>query len=107
MLLPHVTHVIVFQGQYVNRNGSVCHDPENSGDRSAFAWHLSPIVNDFVLKLLRDSQSVPQIMIKHIEAVKEALRNGQDLHQDMFFDAADVRNLATKIAKETYMLDKK
>ena len=76
MLLPHITHVTGFHGQHVNHNWSVCHGPEDTGDRSAFAWHLSSIVKGFVLKLLRDLQSVPQIMAKHIEAMKEALQNG-------------------------------
>ena len=45
-------------------------------------------------------------MAKHIQAVKDAIGNGQELHQDMFLHEADVCNIATKLAKETYMLDK-
>ena len=46
------------------------------------------------------------MMAKHIQAVKDAIGNGQELHRDMFLHEIDVRNIATKLAKETYMLDK-
>ena len=63
-------------------------------------------MKDFVHKLLCDHHSVPQIMAKHIQAVKDAIGNGKELHRDMFLHEVDVRNIATKLAKETYMLDK-
>ena len=84
----------------------VCHDPENLGDQSAFNWQLSSKVKDFVHKLLRDRHSVSQIMAKHIQVVKDAIGNGHKLHQDLFLHEADVHNITTKLAKETYMLDK-
>lgn len=62
-------------------------------------------LKEFVLKLLQDHHNIPQIMAKHIASVKEALQNGQELTRDMFLHEADVWNVATKLAQETYMLD--
>jgi len=66
---------------------------------------LSTDIKDFVLKLLCDGYSVLQVMSKHMQVVQELLKNGKDISKDMFLHEGDVRNLATKVARETYMLD--
>ena len=43
-------------------------------------------------------------MSKHIEIVKDTLSTGNQISRDMFLHERDVRNLATKVARETYML---
>jgi len=44
-------------------------------------------------------------MSKYIAVVKQALLDGSEITRDMFLHEQDVRNLATKVAWETYMLD--
>ena len=45
-------------------------------------------------------------MTKHIDIVEEVVKSGKKVNRDMFLHERNVRNLAIKIVRETYMLDK-
>ena len=58
------------------------------------------------MKSLRDGHNVPQIMTKLIDIVEEVVKSGKEVNKDMFLYERDVQNLAIKVTRETYMLDK-
>ena len=105
-LLLHIAKIRILEDEYVNQNGEICHGYQHLGDRGAFTWQLLKDLKDFVLKSLRDGHNVPQIMTKHIDIIEETVKSGKEVNRDMFLHERDVRNLAIKAARETYMLDK-
>ena len=105
-LLPHVAENRILKGDHVNQNGEICHGYQHLGDHGAFTWQLSKDLKHFVLKSFCDGHSVPQILTKHIDIVEEAIKNGKEVNRDMFLHEREVWNLAIKVTRETYMLDK-
>ena len=59
--------------------GNVCHGPKFVGDRGAMTWTLLEDIKDFVVKQLYQSQSILQIIAKHIELIKEKIQNCEDV----------------------------
>ena len=47
-----------------------------------------------------------QIMMKHIQNVKDVVSSRKDITRDMFIHECDVRNLGRIIARETHMMHK-
>jgi hypothetical protein len=103
-LLPHISEICIYEAEHVNHARIICHGVQHCGDRSALSWHLSQEIKEFVLTLLRKGFSISQIMVKHIAALKDALKDGKEATRDWFLHEQDVRNLATKVDRETYML---
>jgi predicted transcriptional regulator len=55
-----------------------------------------------VLEHLKLGLSIYQVMNKHKCRVKEMMENNGELSRDLFLNEQDIRNLAGKLAKETY-----
>ena len=91
--------------KHVNLNGAFCHGATKAGHKSRFSVHLSPEVREFIMNHLRLGLSIPQIMAKHMKRFLEACERGQELTRDLFICDQDIRNVAGRLAIETYKRD--
>ena len=102
---PHIAEVCVIEAQHVNKAGVVVHGGMKLGDRGCFAARLSPTIRKFVDDCLHEGYTVHQIMKKHLKFLRKWEADGGVITRDLLITPKDVRNIARKHAKETYMLD--
>ena len=91
--------------KHVNLNGSFCHGATKAGHKSRFSSHLSLEVREFIMGHLRLGLSIPQIMAKHRKRFLEVCQRGEELTRDLFICDQDIRNVAGRLAVETYKRD--
>ena len=102
---PHIAEVCVIEAQHVNKDGVVVHGGMKTGDRGCFAARLSPTIRKFVDDCLHEGYTVHQVMKKHLKFLRKWEADGGVITRDLLITPKDVRNIARKHAKETYMLD--
>lgn len=101
---PHLAEVCVIEAQHVNKDGVVVHGGMKVGDRGCYAARLSPTIRKFVDDCLHEGYTVHQVMKKHLKFLRKWEADGGVITRDMLITPKDVRNIARKHAKETYML---
>ena len=101
---PHISEICIFEFKLVNKDGLVVHGGMKFGDRVAFSAHLSPIVKEFIDGCLHEGYIVHQIMKKHLKFLRKWEADGKEITRDLLITPKDIRNIAHKLAKETYML---
>ena len=101
---PHISEIYIFEFNHVNKDGLVVHGGMKFGDRAAFSVHLSPIVKEFIDGCLHEGYTVHQIMKKHLKFLRKWEVDGKEITRDLLITPKDIRNIARKLAKETYML---
>ena len=104
-LEPAVAELTYHQMKHVNLGGFFCHGSTKIGHKCRFSSHLSPHVREFIMSHLRLGLSVPQIMGKHRKRFMEVCSRGEELTRDLFISEQDIRNVAGRLAKETYKRD--
>ena len=102
---PAVAEVTYHQMQHVNLKGFFCHGATKTGHKSRFSSHLSPQVREFIMSHLRLGLSIPQIMGAHRKRFMEVCTRGEELTRDLFISEQDIRNVAGRLAIETYKRD--
>ena len=104
-LEPEVAQETYHQMLHVNLSGIFCHGSTKIGHKSRFSSHLSVHVRAFIMCHLRLGLSIPQIMVKHKKRFMEACTRGEELTRDHFISEQDIRNVAGRLAIETYKRD--
>jgi hypothetical protein len=104
-LLPAVAEITYHEMKHVNLKGFFCHGATKSGHKSRFSSHLSAHVREFIMSHLRLGLSIPQIMAKHRQRFMEVCERGEELTRDLFISEQDIRNVAGRLAIETYKRD--
>ena len=104
-LEPEVAEITYRQMQHVNLKGFFCHGATKAGHKSRFSSYLSQEVREFIMTHLRLGLSIPQIMGKHRKRFMEVCERGEELTQDLFISEQDIRNVAGRLAIETYKCD--
>ena len=100
-----VAEITYRQMQHVNLKGFFCHGATKAGHKSRFSSYLSEEVREFIMTHLRLGLSIPQIMAKHRKRFLEACERGEELTRDLFICDQDIRNVAGRLAIETYKRD--
>lgn len=101
---PHITQVAIISNDHVNRDGLRVHGEPKVGDRYAHPAHLSDDVRMWVAVALWRRMTPSQIMAKHVRFLRKVVYRGDEVTCDIMITAQDIRNIAKKIAMETYML---
>jgi hypothetical protein len=101
---PHISEICIFEFKHVNKDGLVVHGGMKFDDRGAFSAHLTPIVKIFIDGCLHEGYTVHQIMKKHLKFLRKWKADGKGITRDLLITPKDIRNIARKLAKETYML---
>lgn len=101
-MFPDVAQLSFSKENHVNKDGWIVHGSAVNGDKGRFVSHLSQDMVDFVQKQLRLGLSVSQIMMKHKRYVKDIMDTTGELSRDIFILEDDVRNMAGKLALESY-----
>ena len=104
-LEPDIAEVTYHQMLHVNLSGIFRHGSTKTGHKSRFSSHLSVHVREFIMCHLRLGLSIPQIMVKHRKRFMEACERGEELTRDHFISEQDIRNVAGRLAIETYKWD--
>ena len=104
-LEPSIAEVTYHEMNHVNLSGIFCHGATKIGHKSRYSCHLSVQVREFIMCHLRLGLSVPQIMVKHRKRFMEVCEQGLELNRDMFISEQDIRNVAGRLAIETYKRD--
>ena len=104
-LQPSVAEISYHEMNHVNLMGFFCHGATKTGHKSRFSSHLSPQVREFIMSHLRLGLSIPQIMGKHRKRFMEVCQRGEELTRDLFISEQDIRNVAGRLAIETYKRD--
>ena len=104
-LQPAVAEITYHQMQHVNLKGVFCHGATKTGHKSRYSSHLSADVREFIMSHLRLGLSIPQIMAKHRKRFMEVCERGEELTRDLFISEQDIRNVAGRLAIETYKRD--
>ena len=91
--------------KHVNLQGFFCHGAMKSGHKSRYCGHLSADVREFIMRHLRLGLSIPQIMGQHRKRFMEVCKRGEELTRDLFIFEQDIRNVAGRLAIETYKRD--
>ena len=104
-LEPSVAEITYHQMEHVNLDGVFCHGSTKIGHKSRFSSHLLVHVREFIMCHLRLGLSIPQIMAKHRKHFMEVCERGEELTRDLFISEQDIRNVAGRLAIETYKRD--
>ena len=104
-LEPTVAEITYHQMKHVNLSGFFCHGATKTGHKSRFSSHLSPEIREFIMSHLRLGLSIPQIMAAHRQRFMEVCERGEELTRDLFISEQDIRNVAGRLAIETYKRD--
>jgi hypothetical protein len=104
-LEPGVAEITYHEMKHVNLKGFFCHGVTKAGHKSRFSSHLSLEVREFIMTHLRLGLSIPQIMAKHRKRFLEVCESGEELTRDLFICDQDIRNVAGRLAIETYKRD--
>ena len=100
-----MAEITYHQMKHVNLSGFFCHGATKSGHKSRFSSHLSPEIREFIMRHLRLGLSIPQIMAAHRQRFMEVCERGEELTRDLFISEQDIRNVAGRLAIETYKRD--
>ena len=104
-LQPEVAEITYHQMKHVNLQGFFCHGATKTGHKSRYSSNLSADVREFIMTHLRLGLSIPQIMVKHRKRFMEVCERGEALTRDLFISEQDIRNVAGRLAVETYKRD--
>lgn len=85
----------------MKKEGVVVHVGLKIEDRGA---HLMPMIREFVDDCLRQNYTIHQVMKKHLKFLRNWEADCKVITWDLFITPKDIRNIARKQAKETWML---
>ena len=101
---PQILEICIFEFKHLDNDGLMVHGGMKVGDHGTFSTHLSLIVKEFIDRCLHEGYTVHQIMKKHLKFLWKWEARDKEITRDLFITPKDIRNIARKLTKETYML---